>query len=107
MEYKTCESNTFVIYIAGAEHLIKDECKYFCRIGFCVSIKPADYIYTGGSETGFEITIINYARFPSTYENIKEKVLVLAESLINKAYQRSCSIVSSKESIWVYRNEEA
>ena len=103
MKETISKSETIKIYIAGNEQNIKDCCKEFCNnIGFCVAVSESDYIYSFGSETGFEITIINYARFPSNYNDLLEKAISLARFLVASAYQRSCSIVTSKESIWLH-----
>ena len=108
MEITKCEAETIRIYIAGSRHLIEDACKEFCnQIGYCVSVKEANFIYTGGSESGFEITIINYARFPADYDFHMERATALAKKLIDAAYQKSCSIVSSKESLWISKHIEA
>ena len=61
-------------------------------MGMCVSIHPANYIYTGGEESGFCVTLINYPRFPSTALGMFEKTEQLALMLMNRLHQKSFSI---------------
>ena len=102
MNTESTFSETIKIYIAGSRQNIEDCCKAFCNeIGFCVTVTETNFIYTGGSETGFEIGIINYARFPSNYDGLITNAEVLAKRLIEDSFQSSCSIVSSRESIYI------
>ena len=62
--------------------LAKNYLQSYCdRVGLCVTLKETEYIYTKGSEPGFEVGLINYPRFPSTPEKIRKQALELAEGL--------------------------
>lgn len=93
------KSNTYqaTIYIAGDVAKIKDVCRMFCLRGLCVSVTETDFIFTGGSEAGAAVSLINYPRFPSTPETIKETAKELAKTLLTLCSQRSCTVVCSDE----------
>ena len=70
-EMKSCESYWVKIYIAGDIVQIEQICRQYCfHLGFCVTVTPTKFIYTGGEETGAEIGIMNYARFPTTPDEL-------------------------------------
>ena len=84
---------TATIYIAGDLAKITDVCRKFCLRGLCVSITPTEYVFTGGSETGAAVGLINYPRFPSEPEAIKATAIELATVLMAECFQRSCTVV--------------
>jgi hypothetical protein len=91
----------FDIYMAGDVAIAKQVCREFCfEQGFCVSVTPTHYIYTGGEETGFRVGIINYPRFPLPIDELKAKTLALAELLQSRLFQNSYSIVGPTETLW-------
>jgi hypothetical protein len=92
---------TATIYIAGDLAKIKDVCRAFCLRGLCVTVTPTDFIFTGGSETGAIVGLINYPRFPSTLEEIKKKALLLAKELMSSCFQRSCAVLCTDETIYL------
>lgn len=91
----TANTYTATVHIAGDMATIRDTCRRFCLRGACVSVVEADYIYTGGAESGAAITIINYPRFESTPERIAASARDLALMLLESCHQRSCSVVCS------------
>lgn len=97
----TTDTFTATIFISGEIQKIKDVCRKFCLQGFCVTVTPTEYIYTGGSEAGAAIGLINYPRFISTPEIIKEKAVNLAKILMTECCQRSCSIVCTDKSEYI------
>lgn len=86
---------TAAVFIAGDLSKIKDVCRRFCLSGLCVTITQTDYVFTGGSESGAVIGLINYPRFPSTPAKIKQTAIRLARQLMKECCQRSCSVVCS------------
>jgi hypothetical protein len=83
-----------------------DEVKYICQkycneVGLCVTITPTHFIYTNGSEEGCFIGLINYPRFPSTSEEILNKVISLAEILKDKFNQLRVSVVCSDKTYMI------
>lgn len=90
---KTSKSMTVRIWMAGNYADAERICRKFCKTGMCVSIHPTNYIYTGGEESGFCVTLINYPRFPvSELSVLKDKALGLAYELMAGLYQQSFSI---------------
>ena len=108
---KSVKTHTAEIYLGFREayssvvHGMKEAraiCQEYCdEVGLCVSIKPVEYIYTNGNEPGCSITIINYPRFESTPEKIKERAIDLAKVLLEKFNQIRISIVFSDETIMI------
>lgn len=94
---KTTNTHEVKIYIAGDLNTIEATCRNFCLSGLCVTVTPTNYIFTGGSETGACIGLINYARFPRLAPEITSLALDLARLLLEKCCQRSCSIVTPDE----------
>lgn len=68
------------ILIAGDFDAICEAARTFCDAnGLRVAVTSTRFIYTGGEEAGAIVTLINYARFPSTPEEIDSKALQLAK----------------------------
>jgi len=92
------------IYIAGDLDQARNICKEWCmEVGACVTVDPTEYIYTGGAETGVRIGLINYPRFPTTYEELLSKAEQLSDRLMRGLFQHSYSIVTPSETIWFSR----
>jgi ferredoxin len=107
---KIVETYTATIYIGtkDTKRIWKDSlpsdayniCQDYCNtVGLCVTVTPTTYIYSYGNEPGFIIGLINYPRFPSSPEKIKEQSLELAEMLRYHYRQRRCTIVFPDETI--------
>ena len=46
------------LYLAGDLDQIKQACREYCmEVGLCVTVRPIDFIYTGGEESGAEVRI--------------------------------------------------
>ena len=93
----------FTIYIAGNKNTIEEACAEYCDKGACVSIQDTTFVYTAGREFGAAISIISYARFPKSNDTLKESSIELANILIERCHQHSCTILSDDESIMVTR----
>ena len=106
MNHVTVKSFTAKIYIAGDIGVARQACREYVMQGLCVQLKECDYIYTGGMERGVEITLINYARFLTTTKSIKAHAIKLAEMLIGRLCQRSASVVTDADSIYISIGEE-
>lgn len=96
---------TVDIYMAGDIAQAKQIIRKYCEKGFCVHIYPADYIYTGGEESGFKIGIVNYPRFPASAVDLLAAAKELAELLIDGLFQHSALIISPANTIWITRRE--
>lgn len=100
----------YKIWMAGDFDQARHVCRKFCEpdedgFGFCVNIMPTTYIYTGGEETGFCVTLINYPRFPLTEEQIEIKAMELAELLRDELCQDSFTIQDPQETYWYSRRD--
>jgi hypothetical protein len=75
-----------------------EEVEYWCqeyvdRVGLCVNVTPCKFVYTGGGEPGARIELINYPRFPSTPQTIKNHAYSIAQLLMTMMKQKRCTIV--------------
>ncbi len=104
---KTAPSYPVSIFMAGdIEHAIH-HCRAYCDyVGFCVTVTPTTYVYTGGQEAGFIVGLINYPRFPATPEQIFKIANEIADKLRQQLFQDSYSIQTSTETHYFsWRNE--
>ena len=100
-------SNPIQIYIAGDYNRACDVCREFCfNQGLCVNISQNEYIYTGGSESGVRVELINYPRFPSTEEELFLIAKNLAFDLMFALYQTSATIQTNKITTRISRREQ-
>ena len=109
IEPKTCPTHVIKIYIAGDRNLARQILQEYVLRGACVSISEEEYIYTMGNETGIVVNLINYPRFPKTEEALLEQARDLAEDLLVKLFQGSCTIVDYSnvgKSYFISRRED-
>lgn len=92
---KTTKSKTHLIkiFIAGDKQLARQVLQEYVMRGACVSITDEEYIYKMGNETGIVVNLFNYPRFPKSEKELLDQALELAELLIEKLYQGSCTVV--------------
>lgn len=94
----------FDIFIGGDLAQVKQACREYCfSEGLCVTIEPVTFIYTGGEEEGVRVGIINYPRFPSTYNLLRETATNLAQKIMERCCQNSYSIVGPDTTEWFTR----
>ena len=58
----------------------------------CVSVTPTHYLYVDGQEQGLIIGFINYARFPLSQAEIKNRAIELGKLLMKECKQYRVSI---------------
>lgn len=97
---RAVDSFTVRIWMAGNYEKAEDICRLFCVRGMCVSITRMNYIYTGGEECGFCVTLINYPRFPKSPDEIMNTALELAELLKTNLYQQSFTLESPERTLF-------
>ena len=94
-------------FLAGDAATVKQSCRSFCmRFGLCVTVTLCDFIYTGGSESGVEIGLTNYPRFPSTKDELRDKATRLAVKLMEDCEQLTVLLVDDETTVWVTRRDE-
>lgn len=96
----SAETFTYRIWMAGNYAKAEDICREFCVRGMCISICPMNYIYTGGEECGFCVTLINYPRFPKESREIYWIAKELAEMLKAGLYQQSYTIECPQQTLF-------
>ena len=116
LERTTVPTFTATIYLGTKYHYTGEEVppntvydfiqKWVDEIGMCVTVDKTFFQYTKGQEHGFRIGFINYPRFPSTPEKIKEHALDLAEKLIIFCKQYRVTIVCTDETIMISNTQE-
>ncbi len=108
MTEATAPTFRFDIFMAGDFAQAKHVCReYAFEVGFCTTIEPLDFIYTGGEEAGFKIGIINYPRFPSDHDALLWHAKSLADKILVRLCQHSYSIVGPKDTYWFSRRSGA
>lgn len=95
------------IYMAGSIADAQRVCREYCmEVGFCVTVTPTEFLYTGGQETGFVIGLINYPRFPLTSGEIDEHAIALGMRLLVALCQLSFTIETPAQTRWFSRRQE-
>ena len=92
---KTATTRVVDIYMAGDYKHAKQVCRMYCEeTPYCFSLTKVDYVYHGGEEEGFKVTLINYPRFPSEHDVLEEHAIAVAKVLAEVLHQGSYTIVS-------------
>jgi len=78
---------------------------YCNEVKLGVTITPTEFVYVDGGEPGLVIGLINYPRFPSSVDGIKEKAIAIARGLMELCHQERVSIVFSDETIMLEKEE--
>ena len=80
---KTAVTHSFSLYVTGEgiEEAVQDYCN---EMGLCVTVTKTNYIFTGGSEEGYIIGLINYPRFPTKEWELKRIATNLGVYLIGR-----------------------
>lgn len=96
-------SYTVDIFIAGSRAAATEALREFCLSGECVTVCEADYVYTGGLESGVRVGLINYPRFPRTPEVLWERGTEIGRFLIERLHQQSCTVAATDRSAFLSR----
>jgi|10_taG_2_1085330.scaffolds.fasta_scaffold01086_22 hypothetical protein len=107
MKVKECSSWPVHIHMAGIVSVAGAVCRKFCDdIGLCIRINKTTFIYEGGEEKGFTISLMNYPRFPKTTGEIENLAIRLGKLLREKCKQESFSIETPNTTVWFSDREE-
>jgi hypothetical protein len=109
MKITKVETWSLRIWIAGDPIKAHAICREYCdSVGFCVSVTPTSYVYTGGDEIGVIVGLINYPRFPSTADEMFNHAKSLGIQLMHQLGQDSFTIETPVETWWFsHRPEDA
>lgn len=100
-------SEPIQIYIAGDLNKAREICRFYCmEKGLCVNVIPNEYIYTGGSETGVRVEIINYPRFPKQPDELLYTAKELMYDLMFGLCQHSATVQTQVTTYWFSRRKE-
>ncbi len=104
---KTESTYWIEICIAGDLSIGKQVCRKYCyEVGLCVTVVPADFIYTGGEESGMIIRLVNYPRFPNDQYKIKEIAVDLGCKLRKELCQHTFLLVDPSVTEWFDEREK-
>jgi ferredoxin len=96
-----CKTWTASIFMAGDIGTAKQVAREFCRtVGFCLSIRPERFIYTGGEESGFCVTVIQYPKFQQPEHELWDVTVFIADLIRDRCCQRSYTIISTDRTLW-------
>ena len=100
-------ASTATVYIAGDYEQALEAIRGWCtRVGDCWSVERCEYVYTGGQEAGIRATRIEYARFPTeTDDHLQHHAEDMAEYLMLRLHQKTCSVVGPVTSVFKTRRE--
>ena len=101
-----CSTGWAKIYIAGPLDEIEQVCRFFALEGACVTVTPTRYIYTGGEETGVEVGMINYPRFPMTQRDMTERAVELGKKIMIRCHQLTFTVMTPENTTYYSRKEE-
>lgn len=108
MKTVSAPSCSVQICIAGTRADATRICREFCmEIGYCVTVSDAEYIYTGGQESGVVIGLINYPRFPRPSMEIEAIATDLGRRLMEGLCQHSFCVVGPVNTVWHSRRPDA
>lgn len=90
------------IYISGPTDVIEQTCRAYCKkVGLCVTVAPTKFIYTGGEETGVEVGLANYPRFPvEDFGILDEHAVGLGMELLEATHQNSFMVMTPVTTCW-------
>jgi hypothetical protein len=91
------------IFMAGDISQAKQVCREYCEVGLCITIEPVDFIYTGGEEVGFKIGLINYPRFPTNHNQIRNHAIALGHEIRTRLCQNSFLVIGPDYTEWYSR----
>ena len=104
----TCPTYWAKIYIAGPVPIIEQICREYVMKGGCVTVTPTNYIYTMGEESGVEIGMINYPRFPKGNPEVElfNQAVELGNNILEQCCQGSYTIMTPQDTYFFSRRKK-
>jgi len=101
MELLEAKAYRVSVYIAGDYDAAKMVCREYTNgVGLCVTLEHADYIYTGGAESGVVVGVSNYPRLPASEDVVWSKAEGLAKMLMERLFQKSVMVCDGVKTVW-------
>lgn len=66
---------------------------YCDQVGYCVTVTETEFIYKNGGEPGCTVGLINYPRFPASWEAIRDHAFAIAKGLMKLLKQQKVTVV--------------
>lgn len=89
------------IWIAGDHAQAVQSCRDYCMdVPLCVTVTPTTFVYVGGAEAGACVRLLNYPRFPSTPDRIRDTAKHLAGYLRRALCQHSYTVEFPDSTCW-------
>lgn len=89
------------IFMSGPIEVARQTLRKYCvNGGLCATIEPTHFIYAGGEEAGFVISLRQYPKYPKATTKLLQQAQDLVKDLIDDTYQHSAMIVTSTETHW-------
>jgi len=108
MNWKSEPTHCANIFLAGDFQTAKHACRRYClEVGLCITVTETEFVYTGGSESGVIVGLVNYPRFPTTPEKLKEMAKDLATYLMDACCQHSVMVMTPDSTEWLSRRDNA
>lgn len=97
---------TLRLYMAGIyEDARRILAQYCAKNGDCFAITPTDYVYSGGIESGFVVTLISYPRFPRSPDELGAVMNEVANLLMEELGQGSYTIEAPEGTKFISRRK--
>lgn len=102
---KGCNSYPISLFVTGqgVEEAVQ---KYCNEVGLCVTVTETNYIFTGGSEKGYIIGLINYPRFPREKKELVRVAKDLGYYLIEKCNPSGSFTMQTRDYTSFFSNRE-
>ncbi|MBI6115984.1 replication initiation protein [Salegentibacter maritimus] len=75
-------------------------------IKLSAKISPCSIIFSGQDEPSYDLSFIQYPKFPYPVTDLKNAILQLCENLMEKLHQNRVVIVYDDETIMLEQNED-
>lgn len=72
---------------------------YTDAVSWCVTVTPTTFVYKNGREDGVAVGVIDYPRFPTDHQTLRQRSLELAERLRQHFRQLRVSVVFADETV--------
>lgn len=86
-------------------HAVQIVHAYCDQVGWGLTVTPTTFVYTGGSEPGVIVGVIQYPRFPMETAEIIRRTMELARRLLKGLDQERLTVVMPGETIMIEKED--